>query len=108
MTKDSSYIPLEYALKIGKILIELGGANDKIISPNSDFLIYLSDERSRWDIEYRFMGHLGFGGKFRTTHDGWKVDCYREDKNPKRLKLITLINVELQQLYNEFHDVSRN
>lgn len=106
--RNSSYIPLEYALKIGKILIEIGGANPKIILPDSDFLLYLSDDKSRWDIEYRFMGHLGYGGKFRTTYNSWKVDCYSESENPERLKLIDRINKKLQKLYSKYNDISRN
>jgi len=100
--KDSTNIPLEYAIKIGKILIDIGGANPKILSENSDFLSYLTDERSRWDIEYRFMGCLGSGGKFRTSYNSWKVDCYSEDETPKRLKLISRINKKLKKLYDEF------
>lgn len=102
MSKDSAYIPLDYALKIGKILIEIGGANAKIILPDSDFLLYLTDDRSRWDIEYRFMGHLGYGGKFRTTYNSWKVDCYSESETPERLKLISRINEELKKLYDKY------
>ena len=103
MSKDSSYIPLEYAIKIGKILIEIGGANPKILQSDYDaFLSYLTDDKSRWDIEYRFMGHLGYGGKFRTTYNSWKVDCYSESETPERLKLISRINKELQKLYSEF------
>lgn len=108
MSKDSSHIPLEYATKIAKILINIGGANARVASSTSDFIFYLTDEKSRWDIEYRFMGHLGYGGKFRTTYNSWKVDCYSESENPERLKLIDRINKKLQKLYSKYNDISRN
>lgn len=39
--------------------------------------------------EYRFIGSLGFGGKFWLHHrDGMYVTCYREDETPERLATI--------------------
>lgn len=53
--------------------------------------------------EYRFMGALGFGGKFRNNgnHDNTPhVDCYREDETPARLKMIETANERLKALFD--------
>lgn len=54
--------------------------------------------------EYRFMGSLGLGGKFRNNgnHDNTPyVDCYREDETPERLKAIEATNAALAELFRE-------
>ena len=43
--------------------------------------------------EWRFMGKLGFGGKYRSGTN--RVDCYSEDETPERLDLIKQINIKL-------------
>lgn len=92
-------ISKNYALKIGQILVDIGGANSSILLEPSDFIYYLTKESG---LEYRFMGHLGSGGKFRITHEAWKVDCYSEDFDPKKKALIVEINKQLKVLYNEW------
>jgi len=52
--------------------------------------------------EYRFMGALGFGGKFRNNgnRDGVPhVDCYRENQSPQRLEMIEKANARLAQMF---------
>lgn len=49
--------------------------------------------------EWRFCGHLGFGGKFRFP--GFWVDCYPEDISPEREKVIQEANSRLQALRAE-------
>jgi hypothetical protein len=52
--------------------------------------------------EYRFMGALGFGGKFRNNgnrNDTPHVDCYREDETPERLAMIERANARLAELF---------
>ena len=44
--------------------------------------------------EYRFIGGLGFGGKF--WGDRMKVTCYKEDETPLILKAIEEANKELE------------
>ena len=46
--------------------------------------------------EWRFCGHLGFGGKYRSEKN--KVDCYSEDETPERLAIIEQLNEALKQL----------
>lgn len=94
-------IHLKYATEIAKILVEIGGANAEIANENHFFIYYLTKESGQ---EYRFMGHLGGGGKFRVTYWGWKIDCYSEDSNPKREALIEEINGKLKTLYEEYEN----
>lgn len=51
--------------------------------------------------EWRFMGSLGFGGKFyRDFKDGkWWVGCYREDDTPARESMIQTANARLTELH---------
>jgi hypothetical protein len=54
------------------------------------------------DIEWRFCGALGFGGKFRrnNNHGGTPyVDCYPEDRTPKRAAMIAEANKRLEALF---------
>ncbi len=52
--------------------------------------------------EYRFIGSLGFGGKFRNNgnHDGIPhVDCYSEDLTPEREAMIEAANKRLLAIF---------
>lgn len=52
--------------------------------------------------EYRFMGALGFGGKFRNNgnrNNTPYVDCYRENETPERLEMIDRANKRLAELF---------
>lgn len=52
--------------------------------------------------EYRFMGDLGFGGKFRNNGNRDNtpyVDCYPENETPERLKMIEAANKRLAELF---------
>lgn len=43
--------------------------------------------------EYRFMGDLGFGGKFWLhRRDGMYVTCYPEDRTPERDTIVDATN----------------
>jgi hypothetical protein len=46
--------------------------------------------------EWRFMGKLGFGGKF-YFHDG-RVHCYPEDETVERIEVMCAANAELTLL----------
>ncbi len=94
-------IPLEYTIKIGKILIEFAGANSRILKEHSDFISYLTED-NRFGHEYRFIGSLGSGGKLYTSNRAWRISCYREDETSERLKVIGLVNSKLQDLYSEY------
>lgn len=52
--------------------------------------------------EYRFMGHLGFGGKFWRGHrEIGYVNCYNEDESSGRIAKIAQTNVELSKIRME-------
>lgn len=95
-------IPLEYVIKIGRILVDIGGASPRILETHGEFITYLSKEETSFGHEYRFMGKLGSGGKFYNNYSGWRVSCYHEDDTPIRKELIVKINEELSVLYSEF------
>jgi hypothetical protein len=48
--------------------------------------------------EYRFMGSLGFGGKFWNYDRRWYVNCYPEDMRPERTETIGRANELLARL----------
>ena len=76
------------------MLVEKAGALE---SQRADFL------RS-WPkcVEYRFMGHLGFGGKIYFMRDipdlRIYVACYPEDRTSERDRIIAEINAALGAL----------
>jgi len=49
-------------------------------------------------VEYRFMGALGMGGKFRIAHGRVYVDCYPEDLDDERRGRIADANQMLSDL----------
>ncbi len=52
--------------------------------------------------EYRFIGSLGFGGKFRNNGNNGNVpyvDCYPEDRNERRDAAIASANARLRALF---------
>ncbi len=54
--------------------------------------------------EWRFIGALGFGGKFRNSgnlDNTPYVDCYREDETPERLAMIEKANERIAALFDK-------
>jgi hypothetical protein len=91
----------EQARKVLKILIEECG--HKIIDPRDGeaFVRGIKNETCR---EWRFMGALGFGGKFRNNGNNGNVpyvDCYPENETPARLDMIARANARLRELFAE-------
>lgn len=52
--------------------------------------------------EYRFQGHLGYGGKFWKTARGHDVTCYLEDRSQKRGEMIKTLNRKIGELEVRF------
>lgn len=52
----------------------------------------------RFPSEYRIFGNLGPGGKFWRSNGKFYVNCYTEDENPERLKIIEAANKRLADL----------
>ncbi len=80
-----------FANKVFDILVDLGGASPH---QREDFIfIHCHDEPTR---EWRFMGKLGYGGKYRSIRN--TVDCYSEDENEFRLDIIKQMNKKLSEI----------
>jgi hypothetical protein len=63
------------------------------------FIKYVTKGNS--GIEWRFMGALGFGGKFRVNYYNKPhpyVDCYTEHMNDERRAMIDKANARLSEL----------
>ncbi len=78
---------------IYSILVNEAGANE---SGRECFIAVFMQDPPR---EYRFQGALGFGGKFWL--DRYDVNCYREDEDDDRRRMIDKTNVLLGQLREE-------
>lgn len=68
-------------------------------------------DRMQWDNfwmsdgnEYRFIGALGFGGKFFRSRSSWWVSCYPEDETPMRKLRIGETNRALDVLRLQWLD----
>ena len=51
--------------------------------------------------EWRFGGHLGFGGKFWRNDGRLYISCYKEDMTKKAQKIIDKVNALLAELVPE-------
>lgn len=80
----------EQAVRVYKVLLEQCGAR-----PAEDAVAGFVHEFTRENptSEYRFCGALGSGGKFRFPR--FTVDCYPEDSNPIRDKMVADGNAAL-------------
>jgi hypothetical protein len=61
----------------------------------------LKKDRFRHLTEWRFCGHLGFGGKFWRNDGRLYISCYKEDQTKKTQKIIDKVNVLLAELVPE-------
>lgn len=82
----------EFANKVYDILVNICGAWEG----DRDSFIYYHCETPDDTNEWRFCGDLGFGGKYRSGTNS--VDCYNEDLNNKRKKIIEKTNEELNKI----------
>jgi hypothetical protein len=53
--------------------------------------------------EWRFQGHLGFGGKFWRNDGRHYVSMYREDSTPERERVLSSLNEAIEQLEREYN-----
>lgn len=90
----SDSIPAEIADQIFDILVSHVGAHE---SDRRSFVRYEGSD----GIEFRFIGTLGFGGKFYNNSSRWYVSCYPEDTSPGREELIRCVNDRLATLRDE-------
>lgn len=87
------------AEEIWRVLVDRAGAADSLIARDS----FVSHASGKSEVrEYRFMGHLGMGGKMRIDAHRWAVDYYPEDKTDLRETLAANTNHSLAQLRDEW------
>lgn len=70
-------------------------------SDDEDSFVYAQE---RGCSEFRFMGNLGFGGKFYCEDYEWRVGCYKEDDTPERIERIHRVNVVLEQMRQKYEN----
>ena len=91
MRNINSNMTIEQANKIYNILVNLGGASEDM---RDSFVYHHIDDKTDKNheicTEWRFMGKLGYGGKYRSRYN--TVDCYKEDETKTTLKLVNEIN----------------
>ena len=87
------------ASDIYDILVEECGA---VASMRDHWMHHQTKEEHTY--EWRFSGHLGFGGKFWRNMGRWYVDCYLEDSSPKAKRVIKAANARLAAL-RETHKI---
>lgn len=75
--------------KVYDVLVSLGEASENM---RYGFISSHIDSKYPCD-EWRFIGCLGFGGKYYSGKN--KVTCYTEHETPAKLELIKKINLEL-------------
>lgn len=78
------------ANEIWDILVEHAGANKEDYA-RSDFVFHFSNIKDDF-FEYRFGGHLAFGGKLKVNLGRVYVSCYSEDETPKMREIINKVN----------------
>lgn len=78
------------------VLMKHAGLNEHL---REDFVRYQTVGTGQ---EFRFIGSLGFGGKFYAEPYQWRVGCYREDETPARLEMIKETNEALKELHQKY------
>jgi hypothetical protein len=78
--------------KVYTVLVTVAGASE---SERASFLHYVVNQRAhKLSIEWRFRGNLGFGGKYKEESGHARIDCYPEDLNAVREKIIADVNAQ--------------
>lgn len=81
--------------KAWDILVEHAGASKDPDARTS--FVHAYTERKFPASEWRFGGHLGFGGKF-WRNGRYYISCYPEDRTKKREAIIEKVNALLTEL----------
>jgi hypothetical protein len=72
---------------------------DEFVEGVTQSLVERRERSWQGGIEYRFMGNLGFGGKFWINNGRVYVNAYRENETPKILASIERANARLEALF---------
>lgn len=91
----------QQARQVWRVLVEDCGASHNPLEELSFVTEYTTDSAYSPSSEWRFVGNLGFGGKFR--YPGLRVDCYPEDETPERNAAILAANTRLAALKQAFN-----
>ncbi len=81
-------------------LVEIGGANE---SERVGFVDYFTSPHEHSDLEWRFRGLLGFGGKFYRGWEQFYVAYYPEDHTPARDEIEDRLNYRISELIETMH-----
>jgi hypothetical protein len=86
----------EFWSNVWQVLVEECGASEERGSGHGfDSFHHYMAESYDW-YEFRFIGHLGFGGKFHRRWNGdLYVSCYPEEMTPAKRKMIDRANERL-------------
>jgi hypothetical protein len=91
--------PFEIFTRAYDILVDQAGAPGRA-ETRASFVSHFTTHRGA--LEWRFMGSLGFGGKFWRNDGRYYITCYREDETKKRKAVIDKVNRLLDALpYHE-------
>lgn len=82
----------ERANKIYDLLVTIGGARE---DERVDFIYHHCEDKFPC-TEWRFIGHLGFGGKYKSGWNG--VSYYPENETPVIKALAETLNIELKKI----------
>jgi hypothetical protein len=81
----------DQASKVWDLLVNIGGARKDW---HDMFVRHATNDL----VEFRFQGHLGFGGKIYGASYRVFVDCYHDEHTPERDRIIAEINAGLKEL----------
>lgn len=97
---ENRALTIEQAGLVFDLLIKECEANPDL---RDEFVRYHVTDPWYFPTEFRFMGNLGFGGKFWNEHNRWAVSCYPEDKTEERAATVARTNQLLEELWKRFH-----
>ena len=101
MSDDTILPNSEASNEVYDLLVSIGGAEE---TSRDSFVLYSEEKSDCSTSEWRFQGHFGFGGKFRTRWGhgknlrDWYVDLYPEDDTVERSGLLKILNEKLEVL----------
>jgi hypothetical protein len=94
---ETHYLTEREANAVWSVLVTEAGAS----SDADDRREFVYHQTTEFVSEFRFMGSLGFGGKFwRGRRDErWYVTCYPEHMTPDRRQIVADTNAALAELH---------
>jgi len=92
----------EFYSAVYDLLVSKGGASSDEYTKQS-FIDYFLEGPDYPTREWRFMGHLGYGGKFWRNDGSHYVSCYSEDETKTRRAVIDDLNREIMRLFRRHY-----